>query len=178
MNASAERQKRRDAQYAAAWDKLSPALKARFAKAGIHGAELPRYDTGKHEVDVLESAGALDDLGGDEAEALTSQTPKCKRFVSREQAEQMALDAVRRVIANLASEPDVKLAIDCLMLVTEVGYVGETETDIAKRHRISRSAVSKRCVELCERMGIKPSRAMRSLTTRQNYATAQNKRLH
>ena len=35
-------------------------------------------------------------------------------------------------------------------------------TDIAKRHGVTRAAVSKRCVELTRALNLKPSRAMRS----------------
>jgi hypothetical protein len=45
-------------------------------------------------------------------------------------------------------------------------------SDIAKRHGISRAAVSKRCVELTELLDLPPSRAMRSLTARKRYRDA------
>ena len=53
-------------------------------------------------------------------------------------------------------------------------------TDIAKRHGISRAAVSKRCVELTELLNLRPSRAMRSLTARNTYRSAriQNSKSH
>ena len=37
-------------------------------------------------------------------------------------------------------------------------------TEIAKRHDVTRAAVSKRCVELTQALNLKPSRAMRSRT--------------
>ena len=48
---------------------------------------------------------------------------------------------------------------------------------IAERHKVTRAAVSKRCVELTERLDLLPSRAMRSLTARKAYRDAQL-RLH
>ena len=48
---------------------------------------------------------------------------------------------------------------------------------IATRHKVTRAAVSKRCVELTERLDLLPSRAMRSLTARKAYRDAQL-RLH
>ena len=44
---------------------------------------------------------------------------------------------------------------------------------VARRHGVTRAAVSKRCVELTERLNLLPSRAMRSLTARHAYRAAQ-----
>jgi hypothetical protein len=49
-------------------------------------------------------------------------------------------------------------------------------TDIAKRHGITRAAVSKRCVDITERLNLPPSRAMRSEKARRIYRRAQLKR--
>ena len=50
-------------------------------------------------------------------------------------------------------------------------------TEIAKRHGLTRAAVSKRCVELAQKIGLPPSRAMRSLTARVAYAQARKESL-
>jgi hypothetical protein len=50
-------------------------------------------------------------------------------------------------------------------------------TDIAKRHGVTRAAVSKRCVELSRALNLKPSRAMRSIPARQSYRRARLKHL-
>ena len=51
-------------------------------------------------------------------------------------------------------------------------------TEIAKRHGVTRAAVSKRCVELTQALNLKPSRAMRSLLARQSYRKARLQHLH
>ena len=43
---------------------------------------------------------------------------------------------------------------------------------IARRHGVTRAAVSKRCCELSELLDLRPSRAMRSLTARKRYRSA------
>ena len=48
---------------------------------------------------------------------------------------------------------------------------------IARRHGVTRAAVSKRCVEMTEKLGVLPSRAMRTLTARDAYARARIIRL-
>lgn len=53
------------------------------------------------------------------------------------------------------------LGIECLALVTGIGYDGASMAQIARRHKVTRAAVSKRCVELCESFGVAPTRAMR-----------------
>jgi len=47
-------------------------------------------------------------------------------------------------------------------------------TEIAQRNGVTRAAVSKRCVELTQKLKINPSRAMRSLTARISYARTQH----
>jgi hypothetical protein len=61
----------------------------------------------------------------------------------------------------MLADANPALGIECLALVTGIGYDGASEAAIARRHRVTRAAVSKRCVELCEAFGIPPVRAMR-----------------
>ena len=50
-------------------------------------------------------------------------------------------------------------------------------TDIARRHGLTRAAVSKRCIELADMLGIHASRAMKSEDARKAYSTARKKSL-
>ncbi len=83
------------------------------------------------------------------------------------------LDILRRLIGELIAERNARLSLECLALATGFSYLGGTMTDIARRHCVTRAAVSKRCVELTERLNLQPSRAMRSLTARRAYQAAQ-----
>ncbi len=83
------------------------------------------------------------------------------------------LDVLRRLIGELLAERNARLSLECLALATGFSYLGGTMTDIARRHCVTRAAVSKRCVELTERLHLHPSRAMRSLTARRAYQAAQ-----
>ncbi len=85
------------------------------------------------------------------------------------------LDILRRLIGELIAERNARLSLECLALATGFSYLGGTMTDIARRHAVTRAAVSKRCVELIERLNLQPSRAMRSLTARRAYQAAQIK---
>ena len=91
---------------------------------------------------------------------------------------------IRRVVAEILCHNNARLTTECIALVSGLSYTGSSMTEIAKRHGISRAAVSKRCVELTELLDLPPSRAMRSLTARKRYrdarirSTRSNERTH
>ena len=97
------------------------------------------------------------------------ETPAKVAAIENEQV----LDILRRLIGELIAERNARLSLECLALATGFSYLGGTMTDIARRHCVTRAAVSKRCVELIERLNLEPSRAMRSLTARRAYRAAQ-----
>ncbi|MFZ9938374.1 MAG: hypothetical protein ACO3JG_15150 [Luteolibacter sp.] len=80
--------------------------------------------------------------------------------------------ALRRVLGEVLSHDNARLTAECIALVSGLSYTGSSMTEIAKRHGITRAAVSKRCVELTELLDLPPSRAMRSLTARKRYRAA------
>ncbi len=80
--------------------------------------------------------------------------------------------AIRRVIAEIICHSNARLTAECVALVSGFSYTGSSMTEIAKRHGVTRAAVSKRCVELTELLDLPPSRAMRSLTARKSYRSA------
>jgi hypothetical protein len=86
---------------------------------------------------------------------------------------EVVLDILRRVLGELLAEPNARLSLECLALATGLSYLGGSMTGIASRHGVTRAAISKRCVELVERLNLQPSRAMRSLTARRAYQAAQ-----
>lgn len=140
-----------DRQYMEAWAELTPEQRKELKAAGITGPELMSY---------------------------TTLRPECTREVSVPPTEPFATpvdeeriyEVVRRLVGELLSQSNPALAIECLSLVTGIGYIGNTMTDIAKSHGVTRAAVSKRCVELSEALGLEPSRAMRSKKARNSYA--------
>ena len=75
--------------------------------------------------------------------------------------ERSALVMVRRLVGIMLADPNPALGVECMALVTGIGYDGASMADIARRHRVTRAAVSKRCVELCASFGLQPVRAMR-----------------
>jgi hypothetical protein len=86
-------------------------------------------------------------------------------------------DLLRRLVGELIGQDNARLSLECLALVTGLAYCGDSMTDIAKRHGVTRAAVSKRCVELTRALHLKPSRAMRSVEARQSYRQARMRHL-
>ena len=84
-------------------------------------------------------------------------------------------DVMRHLVGELLDTPNRSLTAECLAAVTGMSYTGDSITEIARRHRVTRAAVSKRCVELTRKLKLLPSRTMRSLTARQAYRHAQRK---
>ena len=78
-------------------------------------------------------------------------------------------EAVGKLIAELLTN-DSTLAVECLALATGVCYSGASENSIAKKYGVTRAAVSKRCIELCERIGVKNRRALKSEIAREIYS--------
>lgn len=84
-------------------------------------------------------------------------------------------DVLRRLIGEVLSMPNRSLTVECLAVVSGLSYEGDSMAEIARRHCVTRAAVSKRCVELTEKLSLMPARAMRSLTARRAYRAAQLK---
>jgi hypothetical protein len=82
------------------------------------------------------------------------------------QPEPSAAVVVRVLVGFLLADTNPALAIECLALASGIGYDGASEAEIARRHKLSRAAVSKRCVELSDALGLSPVRAMRSKQNR------------
>ena len=88
-----------------------------------------------------------------------------------------AIEVLRHFIADLISEDNTRLTVDCLSIALGLRvYAGDSMTKVAKCHGITRAAVSKRCVDITQRLKLPPSRAMRSEKARNIYRNSQLKR--
>lgn len=152
----AETQRTRDRQYAKAWEQLTPEQRQQLRDAGIEGPELPSYDTHKRDDDELMARTVTADTDETSAEEPQGQVG-------------CSLAALRRVFGEIASQENIPLSLDCFSIATGIGYSGESMAQIAKIHGVTRAAVSKRCVEITNALRLKPTRAMRRLTTRETY---------
>jgi hypothetical protein len=169
-----KKQTKRDAQYERdyeAWVKSMTLDERREAeRLGLLKPCIQRHGNGAADHDMAESSRA-------------SHTPDIAALVDHEDEEPeahsmgSATEILRRLVADIVSEDNTRLTIDCLAITLGLRvYAGDSMTQIANRHGITRAAVSKRCVDITNRLNIQPSRAMRSKRARQIYRNSQLKR--
>jgi hypothetical protein len=167
----AERQREHNAAYTQAYAewvaKLSPKQQRKLRQLGVLEAQVDSFETG-NPIDITELPIAY--TGAEMVTEDENENPN----PSEEEAEKIWA-ALRRLIAELLADHNPALALDCLALVSGVGFMGDSMTAIARRHRVTRAAVSKRCIQLTRQLDLLPSRAMKSLTARSSYRTAQCK---
>lgn len=88
---------------------------------------------------------------------------------------QFAGDILRKLIGEMASMPNVSLTLDCLMIILKIGETIPTETELARKHRVTRAAVSKRCITLMDTFRISPPSMLKSERARRTYSRTQKK---
>ena len=172
----ASRQSAKDAEYEReyrAWfDSLPPEQQRDLRRQGLDAPMVARHGNGAPDRDMADSP-------------LASHTPDIAALVDHEGENDDsaglpvhdAIEILRHLVADLIAEGNTRLTIECLAVALGLSaYNGETMTDIAKRHGITRAAVSKRCVDITERLNLPPSRAMRTTRARRIYRKAQLKR--
>jgi len=165
--AYAVRQQSRDEDYREAYAEwiasLSPEERRQVEELGVDEPSVPGAGTGAPSGDMAESPRASCGSPGD---APVGDEP------AEDPGDERLHDLLRRLIGELIGQDNARLSLECLALVTGLAYCGDSMTDIAKRHGVTRAAVSKRCVELTRALNVKPSRAMRSLPARRSYRRA------
>jgi len=147
---------------------LSPKDRARFEGEGLAAPcmdDQPASHCGLT-VDIAESPVASDDF--DIADAIDPEPQSGDSLT-----DEALWDIMRRLLGEILGMHNRSLTVECLAIVSGLSYFGDSMCDIARRHGVTRAAVSKRCVELTERLSLPPSRAMRSLTARKSYRAAQ-----
>lgn len=157
----AARQRERDETYRrqyAEWVKsMPPEERQKLAGMGLDKAYLPSGSGGATKDAAESSRARCEDAPADSCPA------------APQPADVEGLhDILRRLVGEMLIQSNARLSLDCLALVTGLAYDGDSMTEIARRHEVTRAAVSKRCVELTQSLHLKPSRAMRSLLARQN----------
>lgn len=181
-HASISRQAQRDAEYRQIYESWLEALpKEERKKLQQMGLHKPLHDdytvngNGSEDAATYASTGWPEREGEDSEDELDPTATgkveaKGEGFVAQGPSEddERTHDLLRRLLGEVISQSNISLSMDCLALVTGLLYEGDSMTEIAKRHRISRAAVSKRCIELTFSLKLKPSRAMRTMLAREN----------
>jgi len=172
------RQAERDREYEAAFnspevlqwiESLDPKERQRLEAEGLLKPLIQRNGSGMRDEDLADSALASetpDIIGAIENRSGASEADPMN--------DERLWDVLRRLLGELLNQKNAKLTIECLAVVSGIGFMGDSMTEIARRNGVTRAAVSKRCVELTEKLGLPPSRGMRSLTARMSYARTQH----
>jgi len=167
-----KKQTKRDAQYERdyeAWVKSMTLEERREAeKLGLLKPCIQRHGNGAADHDMAESSRA-------------SHTPDIAALVDPAQDqedENVVMDAattmLRSLVADLLAQGNARLTLECLAVAIGLNiYNGDSMSDIARRHGVTRAAVSKRCVDITRKLRLLPSRAMRSLKARKTYQQSQ-----
>lgn len=189
----APRQMRRDREYEDAWD--SPEVREWIAslpheerkrlEADGHLRPLGwQHGNGMSDRDLAESslaseepdiAGAVDvELARTERNRPADAPAATSKVVDAAEAEERLMDLLRRLMAEVVSQKNPKLTVECLAIACGLNLVdGDSMQEVARRHGISRAAVSKRVVDIAEKLNLPPSRAMRSKAARTTYRKVQ-----
>ena len=165
-----KRQKARDDEYQReyrAWiESLPPGERRQLESQGLAEPYIAKHGNGSAMGDASDSPLMRE---GDDPALIPDAEPEADNTTCDAES---VHSAIRRVVAEILCHANARLTAECIALVSGLAYTGSSMTEIAKRHGISRAAVSKRCVELTELLDLPPSRAMRSLTARKSYRAA------
>lgn len=168
------KQNARDAEYASNYrqwiDSLPPAERASLKVQGLDEPLIQRRGNGMPGEDIADSPLAREEatfVEKIEFEPTPSTT-------SSESVDEKVMDVLRRLLGEVLTQKNARLTLECLAVACGLTTLeGESMTSIASRHGVSRAAVSKRCVDITEKLNLPPSRGMRSKKARNAYKSAQ-----
>jgi hypothetical protein len=162
-----QRQAEADQEYAreyASWiASIGQEEREQLAALGLDSPEIPKRSNGiglSRDAAEQSSAQTLDEIAAPDPDEGISA------------GDLRIMEALQKLIGELVTDRNPRLAIETLALVSSIAYQGNSLTEIAARHGLTRAAVSKRCLELSERLGVKNRRALRSDHAREAYAEA------
>jgi hypothetical protein len=159
-----QRQAEADQEYQQAYtawlNSMAPQERQQLAALGLDSPEIPKRSAGIGlSCDAAEqsSAQCLDEIPEPDPEQGISE------------ADLRVCEVIQKLIGELIVDRNPALAVECLALTSGICYEGSSMIAIAKRHGLTRAAVSKRCVELAERLGVKNLRPMKTERAREIY---------
>jgi len=168
------KQMARDAQHAKDYRtwvaSLSPSVRAKLRSQGIDEPEVSYHGTGMSDRDLAESSIASEepDIIGQIDDAAVE--PGQPIAITDHEA---LWDSLRRMLGELLNQKNAKLTLECFAVASGASFMGDSMTDIARRHGVTRAAVSKRCIDIARQLNLPPSRSMRAEKARGSYQKAQ-----
>jgi hypothetical protein len=162
------RQSARDRNYAHdydAWVKsLTPEERAKLASLGVDKPDVPRDGGGfSHDAADLPEVSYVPDIAAEIDQPTASPTAPTDTG-------ELRADTLASFCARIRSAKNPLLVFDAICFATGVlALDGASQTELAKRHGVSRAAFSKIATQWCKTFGIKPSRGMKSEHARDAY---------
>lgn len=87
-------------------------------------------------------------------------------------------EAIAQVISNIVDSPNPRRTADLYACVTGLRIrQGITLTDLAKKYGVSKQALDKQLVQLCEKLDLPPPRLMKSQMSRESYRLANHRKI-
>ncbi len=174
----ASRQAAKDAQYERdyrAWiASLSPGELRELKRQGLDVPMVARHGNGGSGRDIAESSLASHTP---DIPAAADHGPACDDSAASAGVMAQATRILRHFVADVLRDANARLTVECLSVALGLSaYDGESMSCVARRHNITRAAVSKRCVDITTKLSLPPSRAMRSEKARRIYRTSQIKK--
>lgn len=173
-----QRQAIRDAQHAKAYREWVASLPAdERARLSAMGLEEPLRDNHR-----ASGTGLDDDIANSPAASVApvepsepEDTPEPTPATPADNVDERVMDVLRRLLGEVLTQKNARLTLECLAVACGLTTLeGESMTSIARRHGVSRAAVSKRCVDITEKLNLPPSRSMRSPKARKVYRQVQH----
>jgi hypothetical protein len=159
-----QRQAAADQEYQQAYTEwiasMTPQERELLAAQGLDSPEIPKRSAGIGlSCDAAEQSAAscLDEIIDESAGPQEHDDDFWKVA-----ADLRAGEAIIRIVSEILGGGNAALTTECLALATGVAYQGASESAIAQKFGITRAAVSKRCIEIAERVGVRNHRAMRT----------------
>jgi len=177
-NHYASKEAQRDKNYREAWE--SPEAKAWLASLPKHERRklesegllkplIQNHGSGMSDEDIADSP-----LAREEATFVDQIDEPIPAVASPGNVNEEVMDVLRRFLGEVLSQKNARLTLECMAVACGLTTMqGESMTSIAKRHGVSRAAVSKRCVDITEKLNLPPSRTMRSSKARTVYRKVQ-----
>ena len=87
-------------------------------------------------------------------------------------------EAIAQVLSNIVDSPNPRKTADLYACATGLRLrQGITLTDLAKKYGVSKQALDKQLVQLCEKLDLKPPRLMKSQLSRKSYRLANHRKI-
>lgn len=108
--------------------------------------------------------------------SVTAVSAMIQEFIENDEQSHLA-KAIRRMLVVIRMQARPALTCDALAVAMGI-HLGEGRTleEIARAHGVTKQALSKRAVKICEDLGLRPSVLMRTENSRESYRLKQRQR--